>query len=70
MAKSRAGGKRAHLFIFISYQNLVNTFLTQKIIFQVVRILTGPCGWCSVHPFELLLSLFTRLFLLQTLELL
>lgn len=60
--------QQLYLFVLGSDQNLVNAFLTQQVIFQVICILTGPRGRCSIHPFQFLFTLFPCLFLLQTLE--
>ncbi len=62
--------RRLYLFVLTPNQNLVNAFLTEEVIFQVVWILTGSRGRCSIHPLEFLFALFPCQFFLQALELL
>jgi hypothetical protein len=53
-----------HLGIVIGNQHFVNSLFSEKVVFQIVVILTVSRCWCCIHPFQLFLPLLSRLFFL------
>jgi hypothetical protein len=56
------------LDVFVGCKDFVDTFLAEKVIFQIVWILTGSGRRSCIHPLQFLGPLFTSLLFLKSLK--